>query len=307
VDLFFIISGFVIFMTLENSRHVYDFAAARFARIYPAYLASLLLTTCVLLLSPLVMLKPTAMQFAANLTMVPQIFRQEVVDGVYWTLSYEAAFYVFAALVIRRAGERLEEVCGLWLAGTLLLRFEPFFIWHYPYFLHMVRLATTGSFAPLFIAGIMLNRICAGRARPVTYALLASCLLVGLAGPLTFTRPMSGVGYCALISCFAFLVWLGGTDRLPLRLLAPFVFLGDISYSFYLLHECIGWVVMDRLLAWGLEVHLAFALTLAGAITLAFAVNRTIEKPAQRRLRAFFARHRMRLLREPRSLAVAAE
>lgn len=37
VDMFFMISGFVILMTLEKTRSVVDFVVARFARLYPAY------------------------------------------------------------------------------------------------------------------------------------------------------------------------------------------------------------------------------------------------------------------------------
>jgi peptidoglycan/LPS O-acetylase OafA/YrhL len=40
VNLFFIISGFVIFMTLERSANLSDFSISRFARLWPAYLAS---------------------------------------------------------------------------------------------------------------------------------------------------------------------------------------------------------------------------------------------------------------------------
>jgi peptidoglycan/LPS O-acetylase OafA/YrhL len=298
VDLFFILSGFVIFMTLENSQRAYDFIGARVARIYPAYLASLLLTTTVVCLSSLPMLRPSLGKFLANLTMLPQVFGQDVVDGVYWTLAYEAGFYLFAATVIWRCGlERVERVCIVWLAATLLLRFEPVLLWRYPYALYMIRLATTGSFAMLFIIGIMIYRICRGRARPLTYLVLAAALGATIAGPpLTFVHAMSGTGYFLLIASCAVLVWLGGTDRLPLRPLAPLIFLGEISYSFYLLHECIGWVVMNRLLAWGVSAQWTLLLTVWFALTLAFGMNRLVERPAQRAVRAFFARHRDRFV-----------
>ena len=39
VYLFFIISGFVIFMTLERSAKAIDFSVSRFARLWPPYLA----------------------------------------------------------------------------------------------------------------------------------------------------------------------------------------------------------------------------------------------------------------------------
>ncbi|MDE2228819.1 MAG: acyltransferase [Alphaproteobacteria bacterium] len=297
VDLFFIISGFVIFMTLEKSRRAYDFVGARVARIYPAYLASLLLTAAVVGLSSLPVLRPTLAQFLANVPMVPQVFGQEVVDGVYWTLAYEAGFYLFAATVIWCCGlERIERVCAVWLAATLLLRFEPFVLWHYPYLLHMIRLTTTGSFAMLFIIGIMLYRICRGQARPLTYLVLAAALAPTFAGPLTFVHPMSGWGYFLLIASCAALVWLAGSDRLPLKPLAPLIFLGDISYSLYLLHESIGWVLMNRLLALGVGPMTTLVVAIAFAVALAFAMNRLVERPGQRVVRALFARYRGRII-----------
>ncbi len=305
VDLFFIISGFVIFMTLENSPRAYDFIGARVARIYPAFLVALLLTTTVVCLSALPVLRPSLPKFIANLTMVPQIFGQDVVDGVYWTLAYEAGFYLFAATVIWRWGlDRVETLCLIWLPVTLLLRFEPFVIWHFPYVLHMIRLATTGSFAMLFIIGIMIYRICRGHARPLTYVVFAAALGAAFAGPLTFVHPMSGTGYFLLIAVCATLVWLGGTDRLPLKLLAPLIFLGDISYSFYLLHESIGWVVMNRLLAWGVGPRLTLLLAFGFAVTLAFAANWLVERPGQRVVRALFARYRERIIGKTWPLAI---
>src|SRR4030095_2287642 len=45
VQLFFMISGFVIFMTIEKTRTAMDFVVTRFSRLYPAYWASLLIAT----------------------------------------------------------------------------------------------------------------------------------------------------------------------------------------------------------------------------------------------------------------------
>src|SRR6185295_20159155 len=47
VSLFFIISGFVIFMTVERCNTVLDFAVLRFSRLYPMYWVSLLVFTAV--------------------------------------------------------------------------------------------------------------------------------------------------------------------------------------------------------------------------------------------------------------------
>ena len=54
VDLFFIVSGFVIFMTLDSSKSLLDFVVSRFARLFPAYWFSVLLTSTVVILIPVV-------------------------------------------------------------------------------------------------------------------------------------------------------------------------------------------------------------------------------------------------------------
>jgi len=69
VDLFFIISGFVIFMTLEKNRSVYDFIDARIARIYPAFWAALLIAVAVLCFSGLPMARPGVAEFLANVSL----------------------------------------------------------------------------------------------------------------------------------------------------------------------------------------------------------------------------------------------
>jgi peptidoglycan/LPS O-acetylase OafA/YrhL len=51
VELFFMISGFVIFMTLERTSNVYNFIVSRIARLYPAFVACLAATIGLILLS----------------------------------------------------------------------------------------------------------------------------------------------------------------------------------------------------------------------------------------------------------------
>ena len=48
VDLFFIISGFVIYMSLKNTKCIKEFWISRFTRLYPTYWFSCLFTTTIL-------------------------------------------------------------------------------------------------------------------------------------------------------------------------------------------------------------------------------------------------------------------
>ena len=47
VNLFYVISGFVIFITLDRCRTVTDFAILRFSRLYPTYWVTLILATSI--------------------------------------------------------------------------------------------------------------------------------------------------------------------------------------------------------------------------------------------------------------------
>jgi peptidoglycan/LPS O-acetylase OafA/YrhL len=107
VVLFFAISGFVIYGTLRGPREGTGrrFVITRFFRLYPAFwvsvVAGLIFIWCWQgwpITWPMV---------AANVTMVPDLFGQPPIMGLYWTLGTELVFY-FLCWLIWRLG-RLED------------------------------------------------------------------------------------------------------------------------------------------------------------------------------------------------------
>src|SRR5207302_7827749 len=93
VDLFFVISGFVIFMTLGRCATASDFLISRFSRLYPAYWAAALLTFIVGSMWPLPDQHYTVIQLLINLTMLQGFGNVPAIDGVYWSLGVELCFY----------------------------------------------------------------------------------------------------------------------------------------------------------------------------------------------------------------------
>jgi peptidoglycan/LPS O-acetylase OafA/YrhL len=130
VDVFFMISGFLMIPALYRSNSISKFALNRFIRIYPAFIAT---TGLVLIVGPIIHYKYLSgvnfsnwLYYATlNLFMLPGIFPIEAANVVAWSLSYEAAFYVVVALVFvagRRYDSRTAVVVGVCLiAGSIAI------------------------------------------------------------------------------------------------------------------------------------------------------------------------------------------
>lgn len=96
VQLFFIISGFVILNSLENSKRGTDFVFNRFSRLYPPYWTAICLTilSALILGFPPFRDNPPLQTFLGNLTMIHSVFKIQDIDPVYWTLKIELLFYI---------------------------------------------------------------------------------------------------------------------------------------------------------------------------------------------------------------------
>ena len=179
VELFFIISGFVILMTIERKATVWAFAVARAARLMPCFLAALALATVILAIAPMPPLDtPTVGRFLANVTMAPLLFGERVVDLPYWTLSYEMVFYLSMALLLALGCLRqVEWIAIAWIAAglafTTLVDVE-----HH----HRTAILLLAYYSNFFVIGMCLYLVQAGRARPVTWVALVLAILTSARG-----------------------------------------------------------------------------------------------------------------------------
>jgi peptidoglycan/LPS O-acetylase OafA/YrhL len=291
VELFFVISGFVIFWTLNRGPSLRDFAASRFARLFPAYWAAVLATSLVLHLDPLRTLEPPGLgEVAVNLSMLQLFLGVRAVDPVYWTLSCELVFYASAAALVRvvaRTGLRFEWFCLAWLASAFVLRLSGMPV---P---HRVAIVTLVHFGQFFVIGMCLFAVADRRHSPLTVATLGAAVAACLQ-ELPDTSPVVEMGkdasyFPAAVACAA-LVWCAARFRprcLEGRLL---LFLGGVSYPLYLVHAAVGHVVMQNLWARGVDhatgILVALGLSLGLAHLIHVAVEVPLRPPLVRLLRA---------------------
>jgi peptidoglycan/LPS O-acetylase OafA/YrhL len=279
VQLFFAISGFVIFMTLERTKSSADFAFARFTRLFPAYWAAILLTTAALYLLSASELAQPAGVIATNFTMLQGFIYVPAVDGVYWSLTVELAFYL-CMWALWRAGAlaRIEAILCAWIA----LRFAWVL---FPVLPSLGSKLLLVDHIAYFAIGIAAYRVRAGVRRwrdqaPVLFAGLIAVAMVNGA-------EMAAI-YCGTTAIFAALVG-GLTGFLNARVL---VWLGALSYPLYLVHQNIGYAVIAALEAQGVPPLAAALAALAVALGLSQLVHDLVETPSLRVLRSMWKSRR---------------
>lgn len=279
VHLFFVISGYVIALTVARSPGPADFAVARASRLYPAYWTCVLITALALWCWPVPGRSVGPAAVLANLSMVHGFFGVPDVDGVYWSLLVELHFYVFAgiALLLPLRWRRLEWWLAAWLAAVAAQQaLAAAGIGGRP--VRAVGVLLIAAHAPWFAAGVALRAGHTGILRHATWPLL------GAAFALISWRE---AWHHALAAAISFAAVAGGA-RMSLRGIwwRPALALGAISYPVYLLHQNIGYAVMLPAGEAGWPRWLAVAAAVLVTALLAAAVTLLVERPALAAIRA---------------------
>jgi peptidoglycan/LPS O-acetylase OafA/YrhL len=313
VGLFYLLSGFVLAhaypapMGSEERRRFY---AARFARLYPAYLLAFLLAAPFALErwpagSPLAGTKAALVAVAALLLVqawIPPIARLWNAPG--WSTSAVAAFYAvfpFAAARLSRVSRRglAATAAGAWLVSLslplayLLLRPDgpvADFTWGEPAWLEALKfhpLARAGEFLAGIALGLLDRRgVVLTRGGGLAAASAVALVVALLAwGGVPYVLLHNG----ALLPLFGLVVLGIARARGPLgRALAsrPASRLGDASFALYALQEPL-WQWARRLAGDPDGPSAPFvAAFAAAAVALSVAISVGLERPARRALRA---------------------
>ncbi|MEU8818919.1 acyltransferase [Actinoplanes sp. NPDC048796] len=122
VLLFFLVSGYVIPMSLERHGSLRRFWIGRLLRIYPAYLVTIALVT-LLVTAGLMrwqgsLRAETVTGVLAHASMTPDLAGLRGVVRVFWTLSYEMVFYL---IVTGLYAWRLHRLSAWWAAGLAIV------------------------------------------------------------------------------------------------------------------------------------------------------------------------------------------
>lgn len=264
VDIFFVISGFLMARLVCGKRdfNYFGFVGARFRRIYPALAAAVIFavaTRCLLVNWPFYPL-----QFAANLALLNAFPALGIVDYIVvtWSVALELLFYLVIPVIL--IGRRVADVR---VVAVVLLVVAYFVLPHAP--------APMGRMIGLFvgvIVGSFDDRSLSEFARRAPLLPLATlylgCGLLKWLTPISFAEwRMLFLPITALL--FVKIVW--DETNIASRLFSSRVmrFLGTISYSFYLLHASVIYLIVARFMPADPTLGLAWYVVGSTAISLA--------------------------------------
>ena len=283
VNLFFMISGFVILWTARD-RTPTGFVLSRITRLYPEFWIGVLLSSIVFSLDQSASGRTiTAPQVVANLTMVPTLFGQGYVDDVYWTLFVELKFY---ALLWGLSATRQMKRVEVWLFAWLILTIACFTL-PVPTALRSLALYPYG---PLFIGGSLFCLIRAEGATPARLVGAAVCALLAMTQVIVqmpnFVQPQDVSMATQWESRILILLFFATFAVIALRRSAavPFAaaiaFLGALTYPLYLVHN-IGRVMVLKPLATQ-EKYVALVLAVAFSLLLAAMIAHVVDAKLRR-------------------------
>lgn len=298
VSVFFVISGFVLPLSLQQNYRFADFPRfllRRFVRIEPTYLASMVVAIAWVWTATRLAPNATPWKFdfgqiAAHLLYFVPFTDHKWVNGVYWTLAIEFQFYLFIGAffcMFRLSAQRniLVPACLILLFGAvtfLPLFCSPIQKLHYvPGGYLSIADFTLFSpiqlihYAPFFGIGMLAWSVfCYSLKSGISWVFLSALVAIGYLGGLGLSNLLFGA-----VAFYLILNWK------PQK--TWWRFFGTISYSLYVIHPpfvALEHVIGFRLAGTALKPFL-FVLpmaTMAVSILAAWGLYKFVEEPTMK-------------------------
>ncbi len=305
VNLFFVISGFVIAMSAQ-SRNWQTFAMSRMTRLLPSMWICASITAIFLwLYGP-----PNSISWVnyfASLTLVPGWFGQPGVDSAYWSLRVEVQFYLAVCLLL--AISKLQwtpKIVFVWMLASTVNLIKP---WWRADFLFVL------SWAPYFVVGIILYswRHSGKSAQNQLGLLWASFLCLAYA----YKSAVKDGYEVPWVSCTLVLLIIVLFTYISLKpaqtsmtkpsfLLRSGLLLGGMSYPLYLIHQEFGYTLFDLLTKLFLDANsgatvplmsvftASLVITISVVVLLAWIIYRWPERAFTKTLKNYLDRSKMK-------------
>ncbi len=291
VELFFIISGFVIYFSLQKP--IKEYGLGRFLRLYPLFWVLATVTYFLTFLfkdgNPL-----SFSHYLLNMLLIQSGNFTTMIDGSYWTLTIEAFFYILIGVFVWLFSTKyLEAFYAGWMASAFLV-----------FHLGLQDLFFTKAllilYVPYFVFGGMLGLTIEKWPHSDSYQKIRhlSLLVIAALMPLYISTTLRGTHFAIvngfgvfdtstllLVESFFLIVPLAVYFSFKIQkgiLTQIAIVLGGVTYPLYLLHQKIGSMIIGTFDVYGVVSITSFLVAL-GMIVASYIVYR-IEEPLRKRL-----------------------
>ncbi|RBW47182.1 hypothetical protein DS885_04565 [Psychromonas sp. B3M02] len=291
VELFFMVSGFVIFWTLNRADKPLDFIVSRFSRLYPAYWCALLITFLIVSFYGLPGREVSLRDALINILMFQEYLKIPHADGVYWTLTVELTFYFWMFVFYLRSSLDKAEILFSFIIGFSIL--HSIGVIDIPTPIYKIFIM---KYLPFFVAGICFYKITnqGNDFKRNIFILLFSLLS---------TSAIYSFKHFLVFAVFYIVFYLALSGRMRFLQFKPFVFMGSISYSLYLIHQNIGYVIINKFYAMQFNPLIGILVSVILCIVLATIISKFIEKPSLKYIRHSY-KHNKKMQRIAKKLTL---
>jgi peptidoglycan/LPS O-acetylase OafA/YrhL len=298
VDLFFLISGFVITLSSENRRPI-QFFIARFNRIVPLFIICALVVYFFSISLPMVDARERIVSLLYSLTFFPQLFGKQFFSSVYWTIAVEVTFYIWVALLmfLNIWNKHRLLICLIWI----LISYFNSFIFNSD----LVSSVLITQYAGHFVIGIVLFELRMSSIKPVhAFLLLISSILVYnnmIKHQLWIDSFNVHFDKASLLFTTFFLislVWIASHVETLGKYYSIVKFLGAMTYPLYLIHADLGfwahaiferkWWNQSDFLKNNIGYHSMVIIACFLSFTIAALLVKFVDPPLQKLLKSFW-------------------
>lgn len=252
VPAFFILSGYLVTKSYNKNRLLTRFYKSRLLRIYPTYIFSMSLT---FLISSLLIFNERSISlidYFINLFVFADYLGYKPADSAYWSLYIECAFYIVLPLIVSKK--------GIIFIVLVLLSFVNYFVDVY-----ILNVLTLFNWISFFYIGYFLSL-----RKKNHYNIFF--LLISLVNIFNYK------GYEYFLTSIIIYMYMYSLPEIKVqnvRITKAISALAAISYPLYLLHQNIGYVILNYLRHIGISnFSVKCVITITTVLVLAYFINR---------------------------------
>ena len=268
VDIFFIVSGYCIAMTIIKTNNLIEFFVRRFARIYPAYVFCGIVTLVFYFFFDLPGREVDMFTGLMNLIFANFIpgLSFTYIDGIYWALIVELKFYIFFGILYFLLRDLNKSIIA-WAVFSIILNIILLIDKSFLYFFTSV-----SPHANLFLIGLFLFNL---QDKKILNYL--PVIIIGIINIFVNERYFGNEIYFICLILITSLI-LNSKYSLNIRILSK---IGLISFSWYLIHNAVGIILIREINKLGfmnLSVFFAVFFTLLISIISFYLIEQPLKK-----------------------------